>query len=102
MVISFTYPTSTDCKSATTTASRFAAKRPICSGSLIFEENFENWNKLMLMTGGVRTLQIKNNPIFPQKFIFYFSMNRIMNFNGTFQKNQIFLRKTVNCTSNQH
>lgn len=40
-----TYPSSTGCKQTKTTASGFAASQQICSGNLIFEENFEQLNK---------------------------------------------------------
>lgn len=36
-----------DCKSSITTASGFAASRDICSGHLIFEENFDKLDKLV-------------------------------------------------------
>lgn len=64
------YPSSSGCKPSITTASGFSVSGEICSGNLIFEENFERldkhkWRPEVTFEGGVsisgaiRKLQFK-------------------------------------------
>lgn len=82
-----------DCKSTITTATGFASFRDICSGHLIFEENFENKLDKLIWRPDVTFGAVSEKKKTEKKTIFNttFLENRMDSFNGMLMTLKIHL-----------